>query len=76
MIQSQITEQGTCQASMRKKEPMQMRLKCGKWYAAFYFKGKYIGNCLDAAKHEPKKAARELGKLIEKLERGDESRRV
>ena len=55
---------------------MQMRLKNGKWYAAFYWKGKFIGNCLGVPENKPKKAAVELGKLIEKLEGGDETRKV
>lgn len=51
---------------------MQMRLINGRWYAAFKHRGKFIGYKLDAAKHERKKAAINLGRLIESLERGDD----
>ena len=69
-------KQGTCQAAKTKGEPMQMRLKNGKFYAAFYWKGKFIGTCLGASEQEPKKAVMELGKLIEKLEGGCDSSRI
>ena len=50
---------------------MQMRLKKGRWYAAFSYKGKWQGNSLNAYANEPKRATVNLGKLIEKLERGE-----
>lgn len=48
-----------------------MRLKNGKWYAAFRHKGKPQGQSLDAYKGEVHKAIINLGKLLEKLERGE-----
>ena len=54
-----------------KGNPMQMRLKDDRWYAAFSYKGKYQGQSLNAYANEPKKAIVNLGKLIEKLERGE-----
>jgi integrase len=50
---------------------MKMRLKKGKWYAAFRFNGKWYGQSLGAYKDEVHKAIINLGKLLEKLERGE-----
>ena len=50
---------------------MQMRLKKGRWYAAFSYKGKWQGNSLNAYANEHRKAIVNLGKLILKLERGE-----
>jgi integrase len=50
---------------------MQMRLKKGRWYAAFSYEGKWQGQSLNAYANELKKATVNLGKLIEKLERGE-----
>ena len=54
-----------------KEDPMQMRLKKGRWYAAFSYKGKWQGNTLKAYKHESKLAIINLGKLFLQLERGN-----
>ena len=54
-----------------KEDPMQMRLKKGRWYAAFSYKGKWQGNTLKAYKHESKLAIINLGKLFLQLERGE-----
>jgi len=54
-----------------KENPNQMRLKKGRWYAAFSYEGKWRGQTLDAYKHEKRKAIINLGKLFEKLERGE-----
>ena len=48
-----------------------MRLKNGKWFAAFRHKGKWQGQNLDAYKDEVHKAIINLGKLLEKLKRGE-----
>ena len=50
---------------------MQMRLKKGRWYAAFSYKGKWQGNTLNAYANEHRKAIVNLGKLIQQLERGE-----
>ena len=47
-----------------------MRLKNGKWFAAFKLKGRMVGTSLDAYEHERAKAAMNLGRLLEKMERG------
>jgi len=49
-----------------------MRLKNGKWFAAIKFKGRMVGTSLDAYEHERAKAARNLGRLLEKIERGEQ----
>ncbi len=49
-----------------------MRLKNGKWFAAFKLKGRMVGTSLDAYEHERAKAAMNLGRLLEKMERGEE----
>ena len=54
-----------------KEDPMQMRLKKDRWYAAFSFKGKWQGQSLQAYKHESKLAIINLGKLFLQLERGE-----
>tara|TARA_B100000315_G_scaffold254042_1_gene294220 strand:- start:103 stop:1158 length:1056 start_codon:yes stop_codon:yes gene_type:complete len=54
-----------------KENPMQMRLKKGRWYASFSYKGKWHGDTLQAYEHELKKAIVNLGKLFLKLERGE-----
>ena len=50
---------------------MKMRLKKGKWFAAFRYKGKWKGQALDAYEGEVHKAIINLGKLLQKLERGE-----
>jgi integrase len=55
-----------------KRERTMMRLKNGKWFAAFKFKGRMVGTSLYAYEHERSKAARNLGRLLEKIERGEE----
>ncbi len=49
-----------------------MRLKNGKWFAAIKFKGRMVGTSLDAYEHERAKAAMNLGRLLEQIERGEE----
>ena len=51
-----------------------MRLKDGQWYAAFRHKGKFVGCSLEAREREKLKAQINLGKLLERLERGDDPR--
>jgi integrase len=50
---------------------MKMRLKNGRWFAAFRHKRKWQGQSLGAYKDEVHKAIINLGKLLEKLERGE-----
>ena len=50
---------------------MRLRGKNKKWYAAFRWKGRQVCMCLNAYEHERTLAARNLGRIIEQLERGD-----
>jgi integrase len=54
-----------------KENPMQMRLKKGRWYAAFSYKGKWQGKSLNAYKHQEKDAVKNLTRLYDSLERGE-----
>lgn len=54
-----------------KEDPMQMRLKKGRWYAAFSYKGKWQGTTLHAYKHQEKDAIKNLTRLYDSLERGE-----
>lgn len=72
MVESLNPKNRACWASSSEEvEPMQMRLKEGRWYAAIKHNGKYIGVSLKAKEHEDNKARKNLGKLLEKLERGE-----
>ena len=73
VIQSHSSEISSLSSSLEptKGEPMKMRLKYDRWFAAFRHKGKYQGQSLGAYKDELKKAIVNLGKLLEKLERGE-----
>ena len=73
MIQSRPSEISSLSSSLEptKGEPMKMRLKKGKWYTAFRHKGEFVGQTLHAYKDEKRKAIINLGKLLEKLERGE-----
>jgi hypothetical protein len=55
-----------------RREPKMMRLKNGKWFAAVKWRGRMVGTSLDAYEHERAKAAMNLGRLLEKMERGEE----
>ena len=52
-------------------EPMQMRIKKGKWYANFFHNDNFIGLSLKAYAPEKKKAHINLGKILEKLANGE-----
>lgn len=73
VIESHSSEISSLSSSLEptKGEPMKMRPKNGKWFAAFRHKGKWQGQSLDAYKGEVHKAIINLGKLLEKLERGE-----
>jgi|GEM_PF-1803701 len=73
MLQSHSSEISSLSSSLEptKGEPMKMRLKNGKWYTAFRHKGEFVGLTLYAYKDEKRKAIINLGKLLEKLERGE-----
>ena len=49
---------------LKEDEPMQMRVKHGKWYADFFHNGNFIGLSLKAYKPEKKKALINLGKIL------------
>ena len=51
-------------------EPIMMRLKKGKWYSAFEYKGRWIGVSLDAYKGEPSKAHLNLSDVIRDCREG------
>ena len=73
VIQSRPSEISSLSISLEpaKGEPMKMRLKHGRWFAAFRHDGKWFGQSLGAYKDEVQKAIINLGKLLEKLERGE-----
>jgi len=60
----------------QKEEPMKMRLKGGRWFANFKYKGKYHGYSLQADASNQRKAIINLGKLLERLERGENPRNL
>lgn len=51
---------------------MRMRLVGNRWRAAFRWRGEYRSDSLDAFAHETRKAQVNLGRLIEKLEKGED----
>jgi len=53
---------------------MKMRLIKGVWYSAFKYKGRYIGRCLNASEKQVRSAERNLVKLIDGMERGENSK--
>ena len=61
-----------CPYNDKEGEPMRMRLKGNRWYAAFRWKGQWRGDSLEAFAHQTMKAQVNLGRLIERLERGDD----
>lgn len=73
MLESILSETEACRGESGKDLPMKMRSKCGKWYAAFHYKGRYIGSCLNALEHEIRKAERNLCLLVTDLEKGGDA---